>query len=211
MNWKLKALIEKYNNDLENSKYLEGSILQQQLEIEQGTALLNNQTLLQEEFQKKCETIKQEIEEWYKRGEISEVEYQQEMKEFEIEATLENYRSIKEQELNQSIENKKREEESLQQLKETLSELYEEIQRDSKNKFGIILEVICLKNPSLEASFSFLENTVLEKIQGEYAKLSDEEKESEKGSVLLAQIQKLFDLKEHTIIVDEKQKTSIVS
>ena len=71
--------------------------------------------------------------------------------------------------------------------------------------------MICLKNPSLEASFSFLENTVLEKIQGEYAKLSDEEKESEKGSVLLAQIQKLFDLKEHTIIVDEKQKTSIVS
>ena len=133
------------------------------------------------------------------------------MKEFEIEATLENYSNVKKQELEQTVEDKKREEELLKNSRETLSKLNTKYQMLLQDDFGKVLEQICIQSPSLESSFSFLETTAFEKIRGEYSRLSDEDKKGEKGSILIAQIQKLFDLKEYTIIVDEKQKTSLVS
>lgn len=195
----------------ENIKNLEQSILDRQHEIERITILLKNPEQLERDFQKECETIKKEIEEWYKAKEITEEEYQRQLKEFEIEATIEVYQDVKNKELQQSIEDKKSEEVSLSHHQETLSKLRQEYQILLEDNFGEALEQVCIQNPSLEISFSFLENIAFQKIRGEYAKLSEEDRMNEEGKIYLAQLQKLFDLKEHTIIVDEKQKTSFVS
>lgn len=207
----LSREVVEINREEQTIANLEQSILGKQSEIERLIALFNNPEKLQSQFQKECEAIKNEIEEWHRAKEITEEEYQKMTKEFEIEATLENYSNVKKQELEQTVEDKKREEELLKNSRETLSKLNTEYQMLLQDDFGKVLEQICIQSPSLESSFSFLEKTALEKIRGEYSRLSDEDKKGEKGSILLAQIQKLFDLKEYTRIVDEKQKSSLVS
>ena len=54
------------NREEQTIANLEQSILGKQSEIERLTALLNNPEKLQSQFQKECETIKNEIEEWHK-------------------------------------------------------------------------------------------------------------------------------------------------
>lgn len=194
-----------------NLNFCRNALKESQEKEREIKATLESPEKLKEEYQKAKENAKMDIIAMYKEGYYKEKAYREELARLEQEGTLEYYIEVKKQEL---IDNKRYQEateKSIEEAIQNLERLRAEKAALESNQFAFVLEKICLKQPSLGASFSFLEEIALKKIREEESALSEEERTtSEKQDKLLDKIKKLLELKERTYAITQK-KASLVS
>lgn len=207
----IEGLQEKILSENRNLNFCRNALKESQEKEREIKATLESPEKLKEEYQKAKENAKMDIIAMYKEGYYKEKAYREELARLEQEGTLEYYIEVKKQEL---IDNKRYQEateKSIEEAIQNLERLRAEKAALESNQFAFVLEKICLKQPSLGASFSFLEEIALKKIREEESALSEEERTtSEKQDKLLDKIKKLLELKERTYAITQK-KASLVS
>lgn len=199
----LRKSFSNYHDTLELWENVQKKIEQEILEREQKLqkiktrefelkSLLGDFRKLEREYQSEKEDIKKDCEEYYKSGNWSYQEYQQEMQELETYGTLEYYRETREADLETVKTQREEMEIEVSTLRFKLQELIQ-AKADEVNMLPY-LEEVCLKNPSLEQSFGFLEDFVFQYLQSEYANLSLEEKQNDRD-IFVSQMEQLALLK----------------
>ncbi len=164
--------------------------------------------LLQAEYEKDVTQAKEDIEALYKDGSYTEEEYKEELNVLEAQGTLEYYKESKQYEL-EII--KSRQESLQQQIKEDIEKiapLKEELQQLEQNQFPMILERVCLKNPSLDSAFSYIEELALRLIQEERKGIQETDSQYE---AILDKVRILLQLKERTVLTKTQKNASLVS
>ncbi len=202
--WIVKALEsvidlrEKSESDLKKMKQEELNYMQS----------LGNPASLKKEYEEAYQEAKVMIEELYHDGSYTEEQYRKELESLEQEGTLEYYREVKEQELQNNRNEQKRTKERIIKLEKDIEIARHKIKRLEQDCFPSTLEQICLKNPSLQSSFAFLKHLALQKV-------SEEKKGIPEGDArvtkLLDKIRVLYDLQKRIVIVPQEKNTRLVS
>lgn len=169
------------------------------------TKILNDPVKLKEQYEQAFLEEKRTIESLYKDGTYSEEEYKRELSSLEKEGTLEYYRETVQQRLVYFKDNQESLQTKIEEEKEKLKKLLLDKARVEQNHFPIILESICLKNPSLATSFTFLRDVTLKRIQEEASVKSKDD------PIILDKVRVLLDLAMKIQSLENEKRTSLVS
>lgn len=170
----LKNELETITSSLEKAKQSENDVVN----------LLGKAGSLEISFLEYKQQIRETIEKMYQAGEYTKEEYNIDLEELDL-FTLQKYQENKELELQDIQKYYLSLEKKIKTKKQELTDLEQEKLRLESNQFPFILERICLKQPTLDHSFSFLEQVASKKIETEVLKNRQVALEKEKRLILL--------------------------
>ena len=161
----------------QNLEFNRQSLDEEKSREEKIKKILEDPELLTEEYRNAKESARKDIEGLYSEGHYSEDEYRQELEALEQDGTLEYYQETQRQEVENIKYMRSRREVAIAECLANLQQLQNKRDKLKCNDFTFILERVCLKEPSLEVSFSFLEEMALKITQESGKGLTEQDKE----------------------------------
>lgn len=136
---------------------------------------LNDKKKLEEAFEHQMKLVKEETLKKYEEGIITNKEYLAALNEFDREGTIENFKLAQKQDLKLMEKTMREGEGKLERLQNEFDSLYMKKLELEENRFGKVLEEVCITNPSLLESIEYLKKVCSKAIQEDYTLSEDDE------------------------------------
>lgn len=188
---KLEAVQEQIMAENRNLEFCKNSFHEAKGEEERIRLMLETPDVLKEEYEKARKKERKHIEELFQEGHYDEATYRSELKKLEQVGTIEYYREIQMRELTNIKDMQEWTKSSINECMESIKELEAKKRELESNHFALVLERVCLKNPSLNASLTFLQETALSMIQEESKGMTEKD---EQYAITLDKMKTLFEI-----------------
>lgn len=169
--------------------------------------LLENPNKLNQNFLEEKEYDLYQTEAAYKKGTISEAIYKERVEMIQ-KTTLEEYRYMQEYALQIIQDSQSITQKELSRLHASLLRLKERIDMLKEDHLELILEEVCIRNPSLQGSFEYLEMVAFKKVDSLLEELPNEKDSEAQKRILWAQSKKIFELHQNCMLYDEPKKSA---